>query len=391
MACQAEGNSDFDGVGGSDVESVDSGDECTLPDVSLLTFEAPDGGAFNTVSIHPTGQSTIGAAGEDDTCCFFKVEEITETDLSRRAAAESSLQRFLDGDISREDCAHEFVPSRTVPSCGSSEPHADSVSACSWSHDGRLFATAGYDEKLRIFRCGSDGIPVAGATPSVVDEGSQFEWLTWHPKGHAVLAGGCGMSWLLDGKTGRVVSTLAGLHSGEVSCGKFCAPDLKYAATASIDGSMGIWEAPTGQLLASFRSGIDKAFHKGGVLCMDALEGSPLIATGSEDFTCKLESATTCKVLASFSDPRGAGDAVIHAIAEGHCVTRLKWHPVDPSLLVSAAVDGSLRVWDIRTSKAARVLTGHRGSVFDLAVVGGSAGCRMVSASEDGTCKLWAV
>ncbi len=73
---------------------------------------------------------------------------------------------------------------------------------------------------------------------------------------------------------------------------------------------------------------------------------------------------------------------------EGHdgAVTALVFAG-DGRRAVSASDDGTVRVWDLETGACERVLTGHRGSVHAVAVAGD--GRRAVSAGDDRTLRVW--
>jgi WD40 repeat protein len=54
---------------------------------------------------------------------------------------------------------------------------------------------------------------------------------------------------------------------------------------------------------------------------------------------------------------------------------------------VSASADGTLKVWDLESGEELRTLAGHTDRINELAVT--PDGRRVVSASDDGTLKVW--
>ncbi len=59
----------------------------------------------------------------------------------------------------------------------------------------------------------------------------------------------------------------------------------------------------------------------------------------------------------------------------------------DGQRVVSASGDGTLKVWDLESGRELHTLGGHRGEVRDVAVT--AAGRQAISASADGTLKVW--
>ncbi|GIW80298.1 MAG: hypothetical protein KatS3mg105_2105 [Gemmatales bacterium] len=57
------------------------------------------------------------------------------------------------------------------------------------------------------------------------------------------------------------------------------------------------------------------------------------------------------------------------------------------TLLASASVDRTIRLWDVRTGKLVRTLRGHEGDVFN--VVFSADGSRLFSAGRDNTVRIW--
>ena len=82
-----------------------------------------------------------------------------------------------------------------------------------------------------------------------------------------------------------------------------------------------------------------------------------------------------------------AGARLLHTL-RGHenSITRLAWLPDGQSLL-SASLDGSIRLWDCQAGHERRAFLGHSDRVFDLAVT--SNGRQFVSASADKTLRVW--
>jgi WD40 repeat protein len=147
--------------------------------------------------------------------------------------------------------------------------------------------------------------------------------------------------------------------------------DGKVIVTASADTTVRAWDVRTGEERAAFHG------HDGPVTgCAVSADGS-LVASASGT-TLKVWNLETADEVAAF---------------EGHTdeVAACAFSP-DGGFLVSASADGTLKLWDTRTTgqaaaAARRPWSGHRGAIFDCGV--GSDGTFVVTAGEDGTVRVW--
>ncbi len=228
---------------------------------------------------------------------------------------------------------------------------------------------------------------------------------------------------------------LAG-HTGGLWTAVF-GPDGRRVATGSIDGTVKVWDAASGQLLLTYEG------HQGliakipdflkvdvprpPVMCLAfSPDGRHIASGGFEPKLGKLrESRGVVKVwdaqtgaeVLTFQEQLGVilsldyspdgrriasssinqdntfvvwdakTKAVIRVVA-GHTshVHRLRYSP-DGRLLASGDTDGSIKLWDAATLMAVRTIDGHRGPVVGLAFA--PDGDRFASASEDGTVRVW--
>jgi WD40 repeat protein/tRNA A-37 threonylcarbamoyl transferase component Bud32 len=203
--------------------------------------------------------------------------------------------------------------------------------------------------------------------------------------------------------------TLAG-HTGVVLSVSF-SPDSRRLASASLDGTVKLWDPATGQLIRTFRSSAEVlavVFHPDGTR----------LASAGEDRVVTLWDAATGQAIRSFP---------------GHTrsIPELAISP-DGKTLASWALDGTIKLWDVDAGSLARTLPDHRADAYGqiafspdgktlASVVGGeptiriwdpASGARLrvlkdpgmgpdvslafgpegrilASGSEDGTIKLW--
>ena len=79
-------------------------------------------------------------------------------------------------------------------------------------------------------------------------------------------------------------------------------------------------------------------------------------------------------------------------IGHGEAINDLKMHPKDPSLLITASKDESLRLWNLRTGSTVAVfagLKGHRGEVVHVDF--SSDGSKFASCGIDNSVRIWDV
>ncbi len=199
-------------------------------------------------------------------------------------------------------------------------------------------------------------------------------------------------------------------HSNWVTCVAF-SPDGTSIASASLDNTLRLWEARTGECLATFCG------HSDSVWSIAFSPNGATIASASWDQTLRLWDVRSGECLAIFSghskrvmfitfSPDGATIASVSEdntmrlwqVRSGECLATFSGHydsatcvafSLDGATIVSASWDRTLRLWQVRSGECLATFSGHYDSVTCVAF--SPDGATIVSASWDRTLRLWQV
>ncbi|KAH9260804.1 hypothetical protein BASA81_001271 [Batrachochytrium salamandrivorans] len=263
----------------------------------------------------------------------------------------------------------------------------------------------------------------------------EVEWLTFHPQHPVLLAGSQDTTvWMWNLNAVDVNNNLLGVFSGHqdsVTCGMFT-PNGRRFLTASLDSTLKLWDPNSPSMCLHTFTGAHM-FHEGGIVSM-AMQQLPgensgvLVATGggNDGLVCLIK-LDVKKVIAklvhtdaeadepasieclAFAEHKPSFQVLVSAGSDGRVVVwdlavqakrSVLLHPVQhpvvrvcflPSTgaLVTACTDGLVRRWDVRAAKLERQFSGHRDAILDMALL--ADGKRVVTGSEDGTCRVFQV
>ncbi len=280
--------------------------------------------------------------------------------------------------------------------------HLGGVNAVAFSRDGTQVASASSDETVKIWnaRTGQathtlrgilggrvvsvafspDGARVASGGNARIKvwnaitgnqsfelKGSMDKSVAFSPDGTRLATASWGREVKLwNATTGEEIATFRG-HTREVTSVVFN-PDGTKLASASEDQTIKLWDATTGNNAARTLSG-----HTGNVTSVAFSPDGTRIASASADQTLKFWDAITGEELATLRGHTGP-------------VTSVAFSP-DGTRLASGGADKSVKLWDAITGSELRTIKGHSGSVNGVAF--SPDGSRVVSASADATLKLW--
>ncbi|GME67166.1 unnamed protein product [[Candida] boidinii] len=171
----------------------------------------------------------------------------------------------------------------------------------------------------------------------------------------------------------RSSGTISG-HGATILAAQFAPNTSSKLVTGAGDSTARIWDCNT-QTIQHTLSG-----HSNWVLCVNWSPEGDVIATGSMDNTIRLWDSKTGKPI---------GDAL-----KGHSkwISSLSWEPihlVEPDSkprLVSASKDGTIKIWDTATRQCIMTMSGHTSSVSCIKWSGSNV---IYSGSHDKTVRAW--
>ncbi len=192
------------------------------------------------------------------------------------------------------------------------------------------------------------------------------EAIAWSPNGKRIASASIdGTVRVWDALTGGHVITYHG-HTAAVNAVAWSL-DGKHIASASRDGSVQVWTAATGKRLLTYHG------HTGPVKAVAWSPDSTRIASAGDDGTVQVWMVITMRPLRTYRGHAGSVDAVA-------------WSP-DGTQLVFAGEDGTVRQWDVTTGDNIHTYTGHTSWV--KAVAWSPDGRYIASAGVDGTVRVW--
>jgi len=305
--------------------------------------------------------------------------------------------------------------------------HTDSVTSTAFSADGQLVSTGGMDGKIRVWRKVSKSNSWKDWEFLTELLGpDEVMWLKWHPKGNVLLAGSNDSTvWLWQLPSGNTMHVLAG-HTGAVNTGTFT-PDGKKIVTGCQDGTLILWDPKTGQPEFKLTSE-DARFGMGqGITSVAVNPASSLAIVGGADGTVRAVNLTNGTILGGLEGHGGgesiesvtfvetsfggtAGTVAVTAGTDGKAcvwdtntmrlratlehadaITNLLAHAApNGHFLTTSSSDRTLRTWDLRNGTLMREHKGHQGVINSAALVASTGGGKVVSASDDGVCLVFA-
>ena len=242
------------------------------------------------------------------------------------------------------------------------------VYTVAFSPDGRLLASSGRDQNIRLWDARS-GRPVAAMKTPVM-----HTTLAFSPDGRTLISAPGSANFfppsdttasVWNVPTARLRATLSG-HTNYVRA-VAVSPDGLYLATASADGTARLWRSNSGLLVRTFTG------HRGVIQDVRFSPDSTRLITGSVDGTARVWKLTSSLPELTLNGHSGTVNVALFS-ARG-------------DLVLTGGADGKACLWSADTGALRWVYSGHAGPILTAAFR--VSGAEVVTGSYDQTARVW--
>lgn len=344
-------------------------------DHTARLWDASSGTALRTLSGHTNTVSAVAFSSDsglvataswDRTIQLWDAESGTLVrTLAHHDAEVTSVafspdgRRLLSGS---RDLTAVLWDAESGKALGAATGHTDWVSSVAFSPDGRWLLTGSHDRTTRQWDSRAEVAPL-----KLEGRSSGLWTAAYSPDGRLLAtAGRHGVVTLWDTATGQPARSLTG-HEHWVMSVAF-APDGKSIATASWDQTVKLWSVHTGTLLRTLTG------HSAAVTSVVFSRDGRLLATCASDKSAKVWEVATGTEVRAFAPGERPVDSIAFSPDGRHVITG--WN-------------AAAQVWDLTAPQPVKIIGPHTID-FDMRVVAFSPDGRVVlTASGDGTVKLW--
>ncbi len=247
--------------------------------------------------------------------------------------------------------------------------HTRLIGSLDFSPDGCTLASGSFDSTIRLWD------QKTGSCLRVLEGHTGLIWsVAWSPDGSTLASGdGSDVSLRLwDVQLGRCLNILQGHTSAIWSVA--WSPDGKTLVSGSHDASVRFWDVRQGKCFKVLQG--ESKSVRSVAWSLDGLT----VASGSDDYSVRLWNVYSGQIKKEFQEHKCGVLALEHAPI--NCV-----NSQNLQLLAGGCADGTVRLWDIETGEAFRVLHGHIHQVWDVSW--SPDGHKIASCSSDSTVRVW--
>jgi WD40 repeat protein len=235
------------------------------------------------------------------------------------------------------------------------------ISQLAWSPDGAYLVTVG--EGIKVWEVKTNKL-----ITSIMSD-TYFTSVAWSRDGNKIAVGGSrpALERIFNGKTFSLMANLAS-HRDQVSTVAW-SPDSSKLATGSIDGTVIIWAATTGEKIHTFQLPKDVA-----VTSVAWSPSGKKLAVGSLDQTLRFLDTNTWQL-----------DKQLVVTDDPFWVSSIAWRPDETQIATTDEHD--IKIWDTASARLLRTLQVQDG--FINSVCWSSDGTKIATAGSDNTVRVW--
>ncbi|ATY60014.1 WD repeat-containing [Cordyceps militaris] len=282
-------------------------------DATVKIWDAATGAHLDTLVGHMAGVSCVAWAPDSNTLASGSDDKAIRLWDRMTGRPKSTARKSLGGNGSGHGSA-DMAPLRG---------HHNYVHCLAFSPKGNIIASGSYDEAVFLW-----DVRAGRLMRSLPAHSDPVSGIDFSPDG--TLVASCSTDGLIriwDSGTGQCLRTL--VHEDNPAVANVCfSPNGRFVLAFNLDNCIRLWDYVAGSVKKTYQGHKNEKFAVGG--CFGVLDGSPFVASASEDGDIVLWDVISKKVLQR-----------VRGHAEGVCF----WVDVHGETMVSAGQDHTIRIY----------------------------------------------
>ena len=325
-------------------------------------------GWVHSVAFSTDGQ-TLASGSFDSTVKLWNVKTGQQIkSLDEHAVEVNSVAFSPDGQTLASGCDDNTIKLWSLNSGQQTRflvGHTNSVSAVAFSPDGKTLASASFDKTVRLWNLETDQ-----QIKFPLDHNALVRSVAFSPDGETLASGGDSSTLKLwKVKTGEQIKALES-KVGDVYSIAFSPDNESLAYTGNASRTIKLLNFKTGQEIRSFSPSGDQDVRNNSVIFSPDGE---ILASGSDDKTIELWNVKSGKWLRTLTGHTEAVESIAFS--------------KDGKTLISGSYDKTIKLWNVDSGREIKSIASHAKSVSSVAF--STNGKFFASGSNDATIKLW--